>query len=291
MIIKIILFLFFYSAVYGSTPRPQKLNELFKSYPSPATLSARYGNLTEFYYKNFTRFYKIAQGLTQKELERLLKNDEWLPQEGEVFCEEILNNIIGFFKSLLDKSKRDLKKTKIDKEEKEITCKNQLLEYYLPRLFYGLLFHKVTSATSNYYFLGQEFSFEGAVWEEQSYEITKSRNSNQIYSKKVNDNKNFYKSILDLFPKNLFNRYFTPFEILTLSSFLIKKFVQPSTAKKFLNNSFGSNFTKKQGVRYLEEYLLPHTGKLFIGAAMLHGLSGKIRSVKKELNKLEKIEF
>lgn len=89
--------------------------------------------------------------------------------------------------------------------------------------------------------------------------------------------------------KRLFHPYFTPFEILTLSSFLIKKFVQPSTAKKFLNNSFGSNFTKKQGVRYLEEYLLPHTGKLFIGAAMLHGLSGKIRSVKKELNKLEKI--
>lgn len=274
MIIKIILFLFFYSAVYGSTPRPQEPNVLFKDFPFP--LLTRYNNLKNFYYKNFTYFYKIVQGLEKKSLERLLKNDEWLPQEGKGFSEEIINDIIGFFKSLLDSSERDLKKTKIDKEEKEITDKNQLLEYYLPRLFYGLLFHKVTSATRNYYFLGQQFSFEGEVWEEQSEE-------------EMGSNKNFYKSILDLFPKNLFNRYFTPFEILTLSSFLIKKLVQPSTAKKFLNNSFGSNFTKKQGVRYLEEYLLPHTGKLFIGAAMLHGLSGKIRSVKKELNKLEKI--
>ncbi len=264
MIIKIILFLFFYSAVYGSTPRPQEPNGLFKDFPFP--LLTRYNNLKNFYYKNFTYFYKIVQGLKKKELKRLLKNDEWLSREGKMFREEILNDIIGFFKSLLDLSERDLKKTKTEKEEEEITDKNQLLKYYLPRIFYGLLFHKVTSATRNYYFLGREFSFEGEVWEEQSNEMS-------IPEGEMGSNKNFYKSILDLFPKNLFNRYFTPFEILTLSSFLIKKFVRPSIVRNFLNNSFGSNFTKKQGVGYLEEHLLPHTGKLFIGAAMLHGLS------------------
>lgn len=111
------------------------------------------------------------------------------------------------------------------------------------------------------------------------------------FSDEKNSENILLKQFLTFLPKNLFHRYFTSFEILTLSLFLIKKFVRPSTARNFLNNSFGSNFTKKQGVRYLEKYLLPHSGKLFIGGSIFHGLSGGIRSVKKELDELRKIEF
>lgn len=104
------------------------------------------------------------------------------------------------------------------------------------------------------------------------------------------NNKNILpQRFLTFLPQNLFHRYFTPFEVLTFSLFLIKKLVKPSLAKKFLNDYFGSNFTKKQGVRYLDKYLLLHSGKLFIGVFTLHGLYKVIEPVKKELNKLEKI--
>ena len=307
MIVNILFFFSLYSALYGSTPRPQEPNELFKAYKEAVELSARYNNLQDFYRKNFTYFYEIVQELEIEEVKKLFESDEWLPKKGKMFPEEIFNDIRVFFKSLLDKSKKDVMQRQAAKEE-EITCKNELLENYLPSIFYGLLFHTATSVTSDYYFFGEGFSFKGEVLKKQSCKITKRRNSNPIFSEKkslkpneisskkvikmsipkegMGSKKNSYKSILDLFPKNLFHRYFTPFEIFMLSSFLIKKFVSPSTTRNFLNNSFGSNFTKKQGVRYLEKYLLPHTGKFFIGAAMLHGLSGGVRSVNKELDKL-----
>lgn len=97
LIIKIILFLFFYSAVYASTPTRQEPNELFVPSPVPSELSARYNNLKNFYYKNFTYFYEVVQGLEKKEVEKKFKQDEWLPGEGTMFSEEILNDIIAFF--------------------------------------------------------------------------------------------------------------------------------------------------------------------------------------------------
>lgn len=90
-----------------------------------------------------------------------------------------------------------------------------------------------------------------------------------------------FERLFGFFPKSLFHTYFTPLEVLMFSSFLIKKFVKPSTLKNFLNNSFGSNFSKKQGVRYLEKYVLAHSGKLFIGGAMVHALLVGGQAVKK----------
>lgn len=432
MIINILLFLSLYS--YGSTPGPREPNELFKDNSCSAQLSARYNNLKNFYINNFADFYEKFQKMTKEEVEKLLKNDDWYPKKEQIFSENIFNDIRVFFKSLLDKSKKDLKKS----EKKEnITCDDKFLEYHLSCIFYELLFHKSNFATRTYSFLGKVFSFKiddfsptkesKVVEKNKNEEIGSSpvinskksipeekifnhydkknkrldvmlhfieKNFNDIWNSFIKayeknsekdksaiaDTENIFKQayvisseleysmfknikiknklleqlniakknekfnhatselieeaginflcltfdafvnsgeakiffghyvidfpdeensenilseegFLAFLPKNLFHRYFTPFEVLTFSSFLIKKFVKPSSARNFLNNSFGSNFTKKQGVRYLEKYFLPHSGKLFIGGTILHALLVGSQSMKKELKKLEKIEF
>lgn len=316
MIINIILFFFFYLSLYSSTPSPndffikEDFSHLFTG-EDKENLTFRYKNLQGFYRENFSFFLKQAFSLIKDDLEQYLLRDEYyvifsLTQNKN---KQLMEEIQTFFNSLIDSNQKKYSDNSRDKEL-ERSGKKELLRKYLPGIFYALLYTKVTSATEDYNFFKQSFSLrtddlppeqskiiEGGrdLPRDEGRRVEKSNESsgNSSHNHYINEenSKNISpQGFLASLPKNLFHRYFTPFEILTLSSFLIKKFVRPSVAKKFLNDYFGTNFSKKQGVRYLEKYLLPYSGKLFIGGTIFHALLEGSQSIKKELHKLEKIE-
>ena len=129
MIINIILFFSFYLSLYSSTPTPtpndqeKDLSHLFKG-QDRKYLVFRYKQLAKFYEDNFSFFLEKVLSLKKDDLEKLLSKDEYyLIFQGKMTNEGQMDQIKGFFNSLIDLNSNKKKYSsyfKSKEEEREI---------------------------------------------------------------------------------------------------------------------------------------------------------------------------